>query len=152
MRALIQRVSEASVVVEGVETGRIGPGLAILLGVMEGDGEAQADFLAKKICELRIFMDENEKMNRSLLDTGGELLVVSQFTLSADCRHGRRPSFFAAAKPGEADRLYGYFNVQAGRLLGKPVQTGVFGAHMKFRLCNEGPVTIWLDTDEIEKK
>ncbi|UWQ25962.1 D-tyrosyl-tRNA(Tyr) deacylase [Leisingera aquaemixtae] len=148
MRALIQRVSEASVTVDGETLGEIGPGLLILVCAMQGDSEAQADQLAAKISKLRIFKDEDGKMNRSVLDTGGSALVVSQFTLAADTRRGNRPGFSAAAAPAEGERLYEYF---AGRLaqLGLETAKGRFGADMKVRLLNDGPVTIWMDTGQL---
>lgn len=152
MRAVIQRVSEASVTVNGEVTGAIGKGLGVLLGVMEGDTEREADFLAKKVCELRIFTDEQDRMNRSVQDVNGGVLVISQFTLAADCSHGRRPFFGASAKPEEAEMLYEYFVARVRAQIAGPVGTGVFGEHMEFRLVNDGPVTIWLDTDEIMKK
>ncbi|MEX0303423.1 MAG: D-aminoacyl-tRNA deacylase [Leisingera sp.] len=147
MRALIQRVSEASVTVDGEIIGETGPGLLVLICAMQGDSEAQADHLAAKISKLRIFKDEAGKMNRSVLDTGGSALVVSQFTLAADTRRGNRPGFSAAAAPAEGERLYEYF---AGRLSGLGVRTekGRFGADMKVRLLNDGPVTIWMDTED----
>jgi D-tyrosyl-tRNA(Tyr) deacylase len=145
MRALIQRVTRASVAVDGAVVGEIGPGLLILVCAMEGDGEAEADRLAAKIAKLRIFKDEEGKMNRSVLDTGGAALVVSQFTLAADTSRGNRPGFSTAAPPAEGERLYGYF---AGRMQaeGVPVATGRFGADMQVNLVNDGPVTIWMDT------
>ncbi|CUH99710.1 D-aminoacyl-tRNA deacylase [Leisingera aquaemixtae] len=148
MRALIQRVSEASVTVDGETLGEIGSGLLILVCAMQGDSEAQADQLAAKISKLRIFKDEDGKMNRSVLDTGGSALVVSQFTLAADTRRGNRPGFSAAAAPAEGERLYEYF---AGRLaqLGLETAKGRFGADMKVRLLNDGPVTIWMDTEQL---
>ena len=151
MKALLQRVSHASVTVDGKVIGSIGKGLMILLGVCEGDTERQADFLADKTAGLRIFEDAEEKMNLSLLDIGGEALVVSQFTLCADARKGRRPSFIHAMKPPEADRLYQYY-VEALRKAGiGRVETGEFGAMMQVEIHNDGPVTILLDTDEIMK-
>lgn len=151
MKAVIQRVREASVTVEGQVTGQIQQGLAVLLGVMEGDGPAEAEFLAKKLVELRIFVDENDKMNRSVADVGGGILVISQFTLGADCSHGRRPSFIRAARPEIARELYEHFlDCVRGQFHG-PVGEGVFGAHMDFRLWNDGPVTILFDTDEMMK-
>ena len=147
MRALIQRVSEASVTVEGAVVGAVGPGLLVLLCAVEGDGEAEADFLAGKIAKLRIFEDEAGKMNRSLLDTGGEALVVSQFTLAADWRKGNRPSFIGAAEPARAEALYERFCNQL-EAAGVPVATGRFAAKMAVALVNDGPVTIWLDTAE----
>lgn len=144
MRALIQRVSHASVTVEGDVIGEIGPGLLILVCAMQGDTEAQADQLSAKIAKLRIFPDAAGKMNRSLLDTGGAALVVSQFTLAADTSRGNRPGFSSAAPPDEGARLYEYF---AARLedQGIGVATGRFGADMAVSLVNDGPVTIWLD-------
>ncbi|WP_264210294.1 D-aminoacyl-tRNA deacylase [Leisingera thetidis] len=147
MRALIQRVSEASVTVDGETLGEIGPGLLILVCAMQGDGEAQADQLAAKISKLRIFKDEGGKMNRSVLDTGGSVLAVSQFTLAADTRRGNRPGFSTAAAPADGERLYGYFADQLSRL-GLETATGRFGADMKVRLLNDGPVTIWMDTEQ----
>src|SRR5579883_2134442 len=147
MRALLQRVSRASVTVENEIVGEIGPGLLILLGVGHGDSEAQAKTLAEKIVYLRIFEDEASKMNRSLLDIGGEALVVSQFTLYADVRKGRRPSFTDAAPPSLAEPLVERFKA-ALAAHGIPVEGGVFGAHMDVALINDGPVTVWLDTEE----
>ena len=147
MRALIQRVSEASVTVDGETVGEIGPGLLILVCAMQGDSEAQADQLAAKISRLRIFKDEGGKMNRSVLDTGGSALVVSQFTLAADTRRGNRPGFSTAAAPADGERLYEYFADQLTRL-GLGTAKGRFGADMKVRLLNDGPVTIWMDTEQ----
>ena len=144
MRALIQRVSEAAVHVDGSLIGRTDAGLLILVCAMEGDTEAKADALAAKISKLRIFKDEAAKMNRSLLDTGGGALVVSQFTLAADTSRGNRPGFSTAAKPEEGERLYNYF-ADAMRGLGITTDQGQFGADMKVSLVNAGPVTIWLD-------
>lgn len=146
MRALLQRVSQASVTVDGQVVGQIGLGLLVLLGIGQGDGEAQVRILADKIVQLRIFEDENEKMNRSLLDVRGEILLVSQFTLYADTKRGRRPGFSAAAPPALAIPLYN----QCKEVLasyGLTVASGVFGAMMSVALQNEGPVTIWLDTE-----
>ncbi|MFQ9800231.1 MAG: D-aminoacyl-tRNA deacylase [Clostridia bacterium] len=142
MKAVVQRVAAASVAVEDEVIGSIGQGLAILLGVVEGDTEREADFLANKITQLRIFTDSQDKMNLSVEDMGGEMLVVSQFTLAADCSHGRRPSFTRAAKPQEANGLYEYFYCKDRRVTGKEAQTGQFGADMKVTLVNDGPVTI----------
>ena len=144
MRALLQRVSRASVTVDGQVTGEIGPGLLILACAMQGDTEAEADKLAAKIAKLRIFKDEAGKMNKAVRDVGGSALVVSQFTLAADLR-GNRPGFSYAAPPEEGNRLYEYF---AGRIAseGIPVQKGIFGADMDVSLNNDGPVTIWMDT------
>lgn len=149
MRALIQRVTHASVTVQGDRVGVIGHGSVILLGVGDGDTTRQADLLAEKIAHLRVFNDEQGKFNRSLLDVGGGALVVSQFTLYADARRGRRPSFTGAARPQVAAPLCDHF-VQKLRSLGvSPVATGVFGAAMHVKIHNDGPVTIWLDTDEL---
>lgn len=152
MRALIQRVKYASVAVEGQTIGKIEQGLLVLLGVGPQDSEKEADFLADKCANLRIFVDENDKMNLSLLDIGGEMLVVSQFTLYADCKKGRRPSFIGAAAPAQADALYEYFQQKAKDAGVKKVEHGSFGADMKVELLNDGPVTIMLDTDEIMPK
>lgn len=147
MRALLQRVSRAEVVVEGEVIAAIGRGLCIFLGVGPGDGAARADALARKVAELRIFEDDGGRTNRSLLDTGGAALVVSQFTLYADTRRGRRPGFTGAASPDDAIPLYARF-CAALEGLGVTVARGRFGAHMTVELVNEGPFTIWLDTDE----
>lgn len=144
MRALIQRVSEASVTVAGESLGQISHGLLILICAMEGDIAAQSAKLATKISKLRIFKDDAGKMNRSVLDVGGAALVVSQFTLAADTHSGNRPGFSAAAKPEEGRLLYETF-VTDLRALGIKVQTGAFGADMKVGLVNDGPVTIWMD-------
>ncbi len=145
MRALIQRVTNASVSVGGAVVGRSGPGLLILVCAMQGDSEAQADQLASKISKLRIFKDDNGKMNRSILDVGGSALVVSQFTLAADTSRGNRPGFSEAASPEDGNRLYEYFARQVA-VLGVAVETGQFGADMAVELTNDGPVTIWLET------
>ena len=147
MRALIQRVSQASVTVGDRRVGEIGAGLLVLLGVGTGDGPAEATYLAQKIAHLRIFEDAAGKMNRSVLETGGGVLLVSQFTLYADSRKGRRPSFIGAAPPAEAAALVEAV-AAALRALGVPVATGEFQAHMAVALVNDGPVTIWLDSDE----
>ena len=147
MRALLQRVTQASVVVEGAMVGEIGAGLLILLGVAKPDTAADAEYLADKILNLRIFSDAEGKMNRSLLDTGGGLLVVSQFTLYGDCRKGRRPGFDAAAPAEQARALYETF-VKIARRSGLRVETGVFQAHMEVALVNDGPVTLMLETGE----
>ena len=152
MKAVIQRVSRASVRVEGNTVGEIGQGYLILLGVMQGDGEAEALLLADKTAGLRVNEDENGKMNLSLLQIGGDALVVSQFTLCADVSHGRRPSFTPSAPPQEANRLYERY-CEALRDCGvKNVQTGEFGADMQVELVNDGPVTILLDTEIWEGK
>jgi len=148
MRALLQRVSRASVTVDGKVVGKIGRGLLVLLGVGVGNGEAQVKFLADKIVHLRIFGDDEGKMNRSLLDTGGEVLVVSQFTLYADMRRGRRPSFTNAAPPSIAEPLVERFK-DAIAAYGLTVADGVFGAYMEVELLNDGPVTIWLDSEAL---
>lgn len=152
MRALIQRVRHASVTVEGELISKTGVGLLILLGVGPQDTEKEADFLAEKCANLRIFNDENGKMNRSLLDVKGDALVVSQFTLYADCKKGRRPAFVGAAGPEQANRLYEYFKSQMEQKEIGAVGHGIFGADMKVELLNDGPVTILLDTDEIMAK
>ncbi len=145
VRAVLQRASEASVRVDGEIVGRIGPGLVVLLGVGQADTERDADFLADKVINLRIFPDEAGQMNRSVLDVGGGLLVVSQFTLMGDARKGRRPSYIEAASPEEAHRLYSHF-VERLRPSGLEVATGVFRAMMDVSLVNRGPVTILLDS------
>jgi D-tyrosyl-tRNA(Tyr) deacylase len=145
MRAVLQRVSRASVEVEGVVVGRIGSGWLVLLGVARGDTEVDAAWTADKIANLRAFEDEAGKMNRSVAEVGGGVLVVSQFTLLADCRAGRRPSFTAAAEPAEAERLYLQV-AERLRTLGLTVPTGTFRASMKVELVNEGPVTLLLDS------
>ena len=146
MRALLQRVSRASVRVGDETVGSIEGGLAILLGVGPDDTDAIADDLARKAVELRIFRDDEGRTNRSLTDVGGSALVVSQFTLFADTRRGRRPGFTGAAPPELAERLYGQFATTL-RALGVPVETGRFGAEMAVELVNDGPFTIWLDSD-----
>lgn len=147
MRALIQRVGEANVTVEGETVGQCGAGLLILVCAMPGDDAEIAAKLAGKIAKLRIFQDEGGRMNLSLLDTGGGALVVSQFTLAADTRRGNRPGFSGAAQPEEARELYESF-ARALAELGPAVQTGRFGADMQVALINDGPVTIWMDTAE----
>lgn len=152
MKAVLQRVKSARVTVDGRLTGEIEKGYLILLGVMEGDTDAEMKLLAKKTAELRVFEDDNGKMNLSVLDVGGSALVVSQFTLCADVSHGRRPSFIKSAKPAEANRLYEAY-VSELHLNGiENVQTGEFGADMAVELINDGPVTILFDTDEWKKK
>ena len=151
MRAVLQRVSQASVTVhaDSVQTvsGAIGPGLLVLLGVTHADTTKEADSLLDQFIHLRIFSDDAGKMNRSLVDTGGALLLVSQFTLYGDCRKGRRPGFDSAAPAATARTLYEYF-VEAARHRGVPVETGVFQAHMEVALVNDGPVTLILETNE----
>lgn len=150
MRALLQRVSRASVVVDGQVVGAIGHGFLILLGIGQGDSEAQVQILAEKIVHLRVFEDDESKMNRSLLDSGGEALVVSQFTLYADVRKGRRPSFTNAAPPSLAEPLVERFKA-ALVAYDLKVEGGVFGAHMEVELLNDGPVTIWLDSEQLQR-
>ena len=145
MRALVQRVSQASVTVDGTVAGEIGAGLLVLVCAMRGDTEAQSEWLARKVVNLRIFPDDEGRMNRSLLDIGGSALVVSQFTLAAETR-GNRPGFSSAAPPDEGERLYEHFSGQV-RGHGVTVANGIFGADMKVALVNDGPVTIWLDTE-----
>lgn len=144
MRIVLQRVSSASVTVDGKVTGSIGTGYLVLLGVGQGDTEDDCRRLADKLINLRIFSDENGKINLSLADVGGEILIVSQFTLYADCRKGNRPNFIQAGKPDEAERLYNYF-ADYCRSKGKNVETGIFGADMKVELVNDGPFTIVLE-------
>ena len=145
MIALVQRVREARVTVEGATTGEIGPGLLVLLGVHRADTAAEADWLAEKVARLRLFRDDDGRMNRSLLDTGGEALVVSQFTLYGDVRKGTRPSYIAAAPPELAIPLYEGFVRCLEAHLGRPVPTGRFGAMMEVALVNDGPVTLWVE-------
>ena len=145
MRAVVQRVSESSVAVGPEVVGRIGRGLLVLLGVSNTDTEKQSDYLAEKIVHLRIFEDEGGRLNRSLIEVGGEMLVVSQSTLLADCRKGRRPSFTAAAGPELAARLYEHF-VRQTATRGIPVQTGRFQALMAVSLVNDGPVTLIIES------
>lgn len=152
MKAVIQRVSHAKVTVDERVTGEIEQGYLILLGVVEGDGEEEMRLLAKKTAELRIFSDENGKMNLSLLDIGGSALVVSQFTLCADVSHGRRPSFIHSAKPDKANELYIKFCDELRSLGITQVETGEFGADMSVELLNDGPVTILFNTDEWKKR
>jgi D-aminoacyl-tRNA deacylase len=148
LRACIQRVSEAQVTVDGAVIGKIDTGFVVLLGVGQADGEAEAAWLADKITGLRVFNDDEGKMNRSLADVGGSALVVSQFTLYGDCRRGRRPSFTDAARPELAERLYEVF-VNKMRDAGIEVATGRFREHMLVSLVNNGPVTLWVDTVEM---
>ena len=146
MRALVQRVSEARVTVSGAVIGEVGPGMLVLVCAMQGDSEAEADRLAGKIARLRIFRDDDGRMNRSLTDTRGAALVVSQFTLAGDTSRGNRPGFSAAAPPELGEALYERFAASLQRE-GVPVATGRFGADMSVSLVNDGPVTIWFDTD-----
>ncbi len=149
MRALLQRVSRSSVTVDGQVVGAIGHGFLVLLGIGQDDGETQVKTLVDKIVHLRIFEDDEGKMNRSLLDIGGEALVVSQFTLYADIRKGRRPSFTSAAPPALAEPLVERFKETLVGY-GLKVEGGIFGAHMDVELINDGPVTIWLDSKQLQ--
>lgn len=151
MKAVIQRVSRACVTVDGAAVSSIDNGLLILLGVAEGDTARDADVLADKIANLRIFSDSDDKMNLSLLTTGGAALVVSQFTLCANCVKGRRPDFFGAAKPDTANELYEYFCKRIKEAGVLDVKKGVFGADMKVELLNDGPVTIIIDSGDLKK-
>ncbi len=146
MRAVVQRVREAAVEVDGRETGRIGPGLVVFLGIGKEDGEEAVDFLSEKIVGMRVFEDGERAMNRSLAEVKGEVLLVSQFTLYGDCRRGRRPSFDGAAPPPAAEPLYRRFADRLGSL-GFPPREGVFGAKMMVSLVNDGPVTMLLDSE-----
>lgn len=148
MRVLLQRVKHAQVKVDGEIVGNIQKGYVLFVGITHDDTEAIAQRLAKKCVDLRIFEDENEKMNRGIEDIQGEILSISQFTLYADCRKGKRPGFTDAAKPDIAKPLYEYFNAQL-EALGIHVETGIFGADMKVELLNDGPVTIMLDSDTL---
>ncbi len=144
MKLVVQRVTNSQVTVEGKITGKIGKGYLVLLGVTHTDTKEVADYLVKKLCNLRVFTDENDKMNLSIKDIDGELLIVSQFTLYADSQKGNRPSFVNSAKPEMAEKLYEYFVEQCRKEV-KNVGTGIFGAHMKVELLNDGPVTIILE-------
>ena len=151
MKAIIQRVSGAAVAVDGKTVGEVSKGFLILLGVAQGDDEKEAQVLADKISGLRVFTDPNDKMNLALADIDGEVLVISNFTLCADCSHGRRPSFIGAARPETAEPLYEFF---CQRLLDggvAKVERGVFGADMQVTLCNDGPVTIDIDSKDLKK-
>lgn len=147
MKAVIQRVKHAAVTVDGETVGKVGGGYMILVGVQDGDTDADAELLARKTANLRVFTDENDKMNRSILDIGGEVLAISQFTLCADVKKGNRPSFAKAAAPTEANRLYELFCDELLKNGVKKVEKGVFGAHMEVELLNNGPVTILYDTE-----
>ena len=144
MRLLIQRVSKASVRVEGECVGKINKGFLVFLGITHGDTKDNVDYLVNKLYNLRVFEDENEKMNLSIKDINGEILIVSQFTLYADTSHGNRPSFINAAKPDEANELYEYF-IEKAKQKGLKIEAGIFGADMKVELLNDGPVTILLE-------
>lgn len=150
MRAVVQRVLSASVTINGKETRSIGPGLTVFLGVLKGDSESQASALAQKIAGLRVFSDSADKLNLSLGEIGGQVLVISNFTLGSDCKKGRRPSFDLAAPPDEAECLYRQFT-QGLIDLGLPVTTGEFGAEMRVLVENDGPVTLILDTEKLGK-
>jgi D-tyrosyl-tRNA(Tyr) deacylase len=150
MRLLIQRVTKASVTINKSKKSTIKNGLLLLLGIEEDDNEKDIDFLCQKTVNLRIFDDENGVMNKSVLDIGGELLVISQFTLHASTRKGNRPSYIRAAKPEIAIPLYDRFCDKLSEMLGKKVQTGEFGANMQVELINDGPVTIWMDSKNRE--
>lgn len=147
MKAVIQRVKYAQVSVDGETAGKVGEGYMILVGVQAGDADADAEILARKTANLRVFTDENEKMNRSILDIDGEILAISQFTLCADVKKGNRPSFIGAAEPCEADRLYNLYCDELLKNGVRKVEKGVFGAHMEVKLLNNGPVTILYDTE-----
>ena len=144
MRLLIQRVSKASVRVEGECVGKINKGFLVFLGITHGDTKDNVDYLVNKLYNLRVFEDENEKMNLSIKDINGDILIVSQFTLYADTSHGNRPSFINAAKPDEANELYEYF-IEKAKQTGLKIEAGIFGADMKVELLNDGPVTILLE-------
>lgn len=145
MRVVVQRVKHASVTIKGTVNGKINNGFLVLLGVQSTDSEQDVDYLVKKVTNLRIFSDENDKMNLSLKDVNGELLIVSQFTLYANCKEGNRPSFVEAAKPDIAIPLYEYFVSECKKII-PVVETGIFGADMKVDLLNDGPVTIIMDS------
>lgn len=149
MRVLIQRVTSATVTVDGNITGEISGGLLLLVGITHADTEAIEDRMADKIVKLRIFSDDQGLMNKSLLDTGGALLAVSQFTLYADAKKGNRPSYTDAARPEQASPAFDRFVAKLATRIGRPVPTGVFGADMKVSLINDGPVTIWLDSEAL---
>ncbi|GAA4466457.1 D-aminoacyl-tRNA deacylase [Nemorincola caseinilytica] len=150
MRAVIQRVSTASVTIDGHVHAQIGHGYMVLLGIETGDTTDDADRLAAKIAQLRVMGDENGLMNKDVVETGGDILVVSQFTLHASYKKGNRPSFIRAARPEQAIPLYEYFNTILSGRTGRPIATGVFGADMKVALVNDGPVTIVMDTKNME--
>lgn len=149
MRVVVQRCSRAQVRIDGAVVGSIGQGFMLLVGVTEGDTKAQAELLAKKVAQMRVFEDEQGKMNLGLQEVGGAILSISQFTLYADCKKGNRPSFIKAARPETAEPLYDYFNDLLRTQYGLQVETGRFGADMKVDFINDGPVTILLDTTEL---
>ena len=146
MRALVQRVREASVAVDGDVTGAIGPGALVFVGVTDGDSDDDRDWLVHKVVGLRIFDDDAGVMNKSILDAGGSILAISQFTLYASTKKGQRPSWSAAARPDIAQPIFNAFVATLSTALGKPIETGVFGAHMRVALVNDGPVTVALDS------
>lgn len=148
MRIIIQRTSQAEVRIDDQIVGQIGKGFLLLVGVTDGDSQADADYLAKKVAQMRIFEDTEGKMNLSLNEVEGQILSISQFTLYADCRHGNRPSFIKAARPEVAEPLYNYFNDVLRHQYGLHVETGRFGTDMKVDFINDGPVTIILDSEE----
>ncbi len=145
MKIVVQRVKNAKVDVDGKTVGKIEKGFLVLLGVTHNDTKEQADYLVKKLCKLRVFKDENNKMNLSLKDIGGKLLIVSQFTLYANCSDGNRPSFIEAAIPEQAEKLYNYFCKECKEKYGIEVEKGIFGADMEVNLVNDGPVTIIIE-------
>lgn len=149
MRVVVQRCSRAEVRIDGVTVGQIGRGFLLLVGVTDGDSEAQADLLAKKVAQMRVFEDAEGKLNLALKDVNGAILSISQFTLYADCKKGNRPSFIRAARPETAAPLYDYFNARLRSEYGLQVETGRFGADMKVDFINDGPVTILLDSAEL---
>ncbi|MBQ9427715.1 MAG: D-tyrosyl-tRNA(Tyr) deacylase [Paludibacteraceae bacterium] len=150
MRVVVQRCSRAEVRIDGIAVGKIGQGFMLLVGITETDTQAEANILAKKIAQLRVFEDTEGKMNLAIHDVGGAILSISQFTLYADCRKGNRPSFIRAARPEQASPLYDYFNETLRTTYNLQVETGRFGADMKVDFINDGPVTILLDTDELK--
>ena len=149
MRVVVQRSSRAQVRIDGAVVGSIGQGFMLLVGITEGDTKAQAELLAKKVAQMRVFEDEQGKMNLGMQEVGGAILSISQFTLYADCKKGNRPSFIKAARPETAEPLYNYFNDLLRTQYGLQVETGRFGADMKVDFINDGPVTILLDTTEL---
>jgi D-tyrosyl-tRNA(Tyr) deacylase len=150
MRVVIQRVSEAKVVIEGKINGKIGKGLLVFCGIEDADNNDDIDWLCNKIINLRIFNDDEGVMNKSVIETGGGILLISQFTLHATTKKGNRPSYIRASKPEKAIPLYEYFLIRLGEVLGKKVESGIFGADMKVSLCNDGPVTIVIDSKNKE--
>lgn len=150
MRTVIQRVQHASVTIDGALKSKIGKGLLVLVGIEDRDTPHDVEWLCKKICQMRIFDDENGVMNKSVVDVDGEILVVSQFTLQASVKKGNRPSYIKASRPEFAIPMYESFCAEMGVQLGKEVQTGIFGADMKVDLLNDGPVTIWVDTHNLD--